>query len=321
MGKHCCSSCAEGKTCESKEKVFAGSFDLKRKVDKIFENQCNKQIPSHSAASVNARSMILQLTTDISNDKKVRGHDPKGCLRVSEEEWIASYWDGVPKKLCDYDTKAKWKELVNWLFPAREDGWYTKTMRGLHQRFYDVKPFKDNQNPTIDEIENWFLEVMNLLRELLSIEEKVVFKPKLSIISRISDELEYSSSLWNGCDNPCQLSNVAKSHCGMFWDPPEKCKDKYNEMESGYCEGTDFTYDSTEVMEGWYGINPYLPWSMIFITNFYDSFIKEGMYGSHVYPFLAKPEIGFSVWYTGLESAKYRVSHSGPASSLCGKVY
>jgi hypothetical protein len=290
--------------------------------DAAVTEACNTHIPSYSIISESATDMMNRMTKEMLTDPQVKNHSPDGFLRVEAREWEISKWTPkTPKKLCDHASGTKWKELVNWLFPVIDGVWYTKTMRGLRERFYEVKPFKDIKNPTVKEIENWFLETVNHLRALVGISDKVVLKPMLSIISRVSDELENRVDEWKDCSSKCSIGVSAKKHCGMFWKPVDPiCEEKYKKMRGNYCI-ENFEFNDEETMEGWYGVSPKMPWSNVFITNFHHSFMTEGLYGGHAYPFFAKNEIGFSVWIDRDGKYSYRVSHAGPASKICGKSF
>ena len=272
---------------------------------------CNVQTPSVTIYSPSPREMINDFTRVLNSSRHIISHDPDGSLLITSADWNNSKWDGVPKNPC----KVPLKELVDWLFPKYSSYPHSLTMRGLRELFYKVKPFKDNNNPTVEEIELWFVEVVNHLRRLLGIQEMVIAKPMLSIISRVSSELSYTSE-WNSCNNPC-VSKPDDTHCGMFWKPPESCASKYNTYKTGYCEGTDFSSNQANYWEGWYPLFDRLPWSLVFITHWRETMMTEGLDGVHVNPFLTQSEIGFTVWHTDKDT-HLRVSHSGPVQPpLC----
>lgn len=334
--KPCCSSCSKRHKCESENVKPQSPSDStvinKPKPDdgkpiepedprRVSESNpnCNLFLPSHTSHNgKSAREMINDFTIKL--NQKVSTHHPDGFSKVTKEQWDEAYWDGVKVyRLCDYSEDPKmWAEALNWIFPHRDEFFpYTKTMRGLYQLYEKVKPFKNEKFPTDHEVQLWFIEVVNLFRKLLGIGP---VKPKIGlfIYSVMSNELDFTN-VWDDCDNPCRSADADPDHCGYMWTPPEKCRERYNQYLTGYCAGSDTSYViNYGEIEGWYEMEDFIPWSVIFISHWYDVFTREGFWGGHAFPWLARSEIGFSIW-TSSYGVKMRVSHGGPVELLCKK--
>lgn len=98
--------------------------------------------------------------------------DPDGIFWIRPANWVKAEWDCVPIDHCKF-TRA---ETIKWMFPD------PNTMRGLRERFYQVNPFKDVRNPTVEEIDSWNVEVINHFRRLMGFANMV--KPSRALFLR-----------------------------------------------------------------------------------------------------------------------------------------
>ncbi len=94
-------------------------------------------------------------------------HDPRGNNLTKPTNWSIAHWDGVP-----FDMTGKTKEQIHkFLVPDYQNNKYA--IRGLEEFFYQRKPFQDNDNPTVAEIDTWNIEVIAHLRRVLGVKNTI----------------------------------------------------------------------------------------------------------------------------------------------------
>lgn len=83
--------------------------------------------------------------------------DPNKITWIPRRNWDLAWWDKTPMD----PINTPLNELRDFIFPS------PYTMRGLNQRFYEIRPFEDNTAPTVAEIDSWNVEVIKLFRDLV----------------------------------------------------------------------------------------------------------------------------------------------------------
>jgi hypothetical protein len=125
-------------------------------------------------------------------------------------------------------------------------------MRGLREVFYEIKPFVNNSNPTVVEIENWNVEVIRHFRRLLGFNESThpVKNDKCTYLKSGWAEERARTNHWsdkypgtlNGAAGPCTIPYSPNAHCGASFLPNSSDQAPYLEgiptcSETGGAEG------------------------------------------------------------------------------------
>lgn len=250
-----------------------------------------------------ASQMMVDMTAFSQAVPTVSSQDPDGIGWLSPTSWANSTWDGIP-----YDTTGKTKEQIcAFLRPS-----HVYVIRGLRERFYEVNPFVDNNNPTVDEIDKWNLEVIRHFRNLLGVTTPVSPNARLYLEARWADERKYTTG-WDAAYigatpgdrfGPCVgVPDIAGGHCGASFFPssvdraPYIAATPYSSDFGMYPELATYTarYSLTE---GISGANANVPWSIKFAYLIANWICSEGLTG-HPGPFVgpsAREEFGCS-WY------------------------
>lgn len=147
-------------------------------------------------------------------------HDPD----TDPTDWTGSEWDGIPFP-GNWETATK-EELCAFAFPLG----HGNAMLGLREKFYQLNPFADTNNPTVVEIEDWNIAVIEHFRSLFGIDTPIEKDRCLYVRALWADERKYTD-YWDtaypsGGGSPpgpiCCPSGVACStdaHCGDIFYP------------------------------------------------------------------------------------------------------
>jgi len=165
------------------------------------------------------------------------GHDPDSVPWIPAAAWQdpSTKWDGVPFDFCSYAPHG-WGDpvvmvpLCKFVFPG------AGIMRGLHDLYYNSVPipFADKYNPTIAEIDNWNIKVIQHFRDLIGFKQKVSADRCLFLRAQWSQEMAFSR-IWDAKypNDSCALPQNANTHCGGGWIP--NCADQAPYLNGGAC--------------------------------------------------------------------------------------
>lgn len=268
-------------------------------------------------AEQTASEMISTMTSISQAVGSVTSQDPDGVGWLTPTQWANSTWDGIP-----FDTDGKTKEEIC-AFLRPDNVW---TIRGLRERFYEVNPFADNENPTVTEIDNWNIEVIRHFRALLGNTIPVENDARLYLECRWADERKYTEA-WDTdypdtftctgattcigkSPGPCFLlgvpTDIAGGHCGAGFFPLDQTHRNvyinapaYNGDFISYPELDGYTNRRSQA-EGLSGANADVPWCLklpYVIANWICSEGLSGHPGPYVSPTNARQTFGCSWWY------------------------
>jgi hypothetical protein len=217
-------------------------------------------------------------------------HDPDGITWMGRDGWIP--WDGVttynPCKL----TK---QQLFDSIFPPPSR---VNSMRGIREVFYQVKPFANNSNPTVSEIENWNIEVIRHFRRLLGFNQTThpVRNDKCTYLKAAWAEERARTNYWSAkypgtpeSDvGPCTIPYSRNAHCGASFLPNPADQAPYLSANMGPCSAVGGA-------EGVSNIKTDIPWA-IFMGRIIGQFLASDGIGAHTGPFVGRELFG-SAWY------------------------
>jgi len=256
-----------------------------------------------------SRSDLVQYTPDQSNwtafqwkplaVSSITAHDPYSIGWIKKSTWDAAKWDGVPIDPCVLSRE----ELAAKICPTGD------TLLGLHEKFYEVNPFKDNVNPTKAEVDEWHRIAINHFRSLIGYTEpERQIKPDhcLMIQALWADQRHWTTdwdteypvdpSATSGCGKldsacgPCPQIGSQNGHCGASFIPSKEEQVPY--LPDGY----HFCPDGGGGAEGAFGASKSnIPWSIKFVRNLCHTIYAEGMSG-HSGPWFHREKFGFSFW-------------------------
>ena len=256
-------------------------------------------------------------SNEVSGGKQA--HDPDGILWLTPQLWKAAEWDCVPRNPCDYTRD----EMKKWLFPD------DNTMRGLRERFYEVKPFADNRNPTVAEIDSWNVEIVNHFRRLLGLTLMVVPDRKLFLRAQWGNEAyQVKRFVKNGtrvAEGVCPIGTT-NGHCGSTYFPycgPVDLPSTEPGQDHPFYRYPDEPFVCNKTIpagdEGVGNTPADLPWS-IKLTRLIAMFIGTDGFCSHTGPFLTSPKVGFGTIFWRKPKEKdmtiWRVKWSGPQAGF-----
>ena len=271
--------------------------------------------PGHGVPTYLTADQAVSHQTRVSQAvSSVSSQDPDGIGWLS---WSGTEWDGKPvdarnmtrKQLCEFLRPTKTKYVV----------------RGLRDKFYAVKPFADNRNPTVREIEDWNLVAINHIREMLGYPVQVKHDPRLYLEARWADERKFTRDWDNAypdamtcsggscigrAPGPCHDAggnrvDLASNHCGASFFPDPVDREPYI---SGAPYFGDFVkypelenYNSrVSKREAVSAVNTDLPWSIKVATMMTSFICGEGTTG-HAGSFLEREYVGihWHIWSDG----------------------
>lgn len=228
------------------------------------------------------------------------GHDPDGMLWITADQWKEAEWDGTP-----YNPELMtMKELMTTICP----NYPTPTVRGVRELFYKHNPFADNVHPTKAEVDNWHYILLNHLRALFGIEDRIEPDHCCFITATWGTEREkttkwdqnypssakpadYSSTeCWGPCNHPATDSGGCNGHCGGDFFPSDEDQAQY--LPDGLSSCGEDSW-SAECM---FGIPVTYPWSVRMLNSFCDVIETEGWWGGHMGPFWRRSKFGFDFY-------------------------
>jgi hypothetical protein len=272
---------------------------------------CPSMHPTHT--SVPGGKSQAQQVNDITayvNNKGFR-HDPDGIPWIPRSSWVA--WDGITTINPCTSTTAQIKAFV---FPPPGG---VHTMRGLRERFYEVNPFKDNQNPTVAEIEDWNIEIIRHFRRLLGFNQTThpVYNHKCTYLRAAWSEERARSNHWtatypgtlDSAAGPCTIPFSSNAHCGGGFILTPADQAPY------LCPANMAACTAQGGAEGIQSINTDIPWS-IKIGRIIGTFLNSDGIGAHTGPFIGREYFG-SAWYMTGGSTVFRGKWTGTLNSTC----
>jgi len=109
----------------------------------------------------------------------------------------------------------------------------TSNLIGIHALYDRLRPFEDENAPTVTEIDNWNLEVLRYFRRLIGNTAPFTYDQRLFLQARWADERKYSKK-WDSSypatksgAGPCPVGSGA--HCGWLFVP--NCIDQQPYLE------------------------------------------------------------------------------------------
>lgn len=275
---------------------------------------CPSFHPDATVPGKMSQADTVRAITQYTNNKGYR-HDPDGIPWISPGSWTP--WDGVTTINPCTSTK---QQLLNFIFPKPGGGSNINTMRGLRDLFYQVKPFADNQNPTVAEIENWNIEVIRHFRKLLGFSQAThpVSNHKCTYLKAAWAEERARSNHWttlypggtlDGSTGPCTIPFSSNAHCGggFILNPSEQLP--------YLCPNTMAPCTQTSGAEGVQNINTDIPWA-IKIGRIIGSYLNSDGIGAHTGPFVGREYFG-SAWYMDGGNTIARTKWSGNLAPTC----
>jgi len=215
-------------------------------------------------------------------------HDPDGVGWISADDWAAAEWDGTiynPSKM----TK---DEFVAAICPSVD------RVRGIREVFYKHKPFKDNNNPTKAEVDEWHRIAINHVRALIGYTspDRQVQKDHCMFARALWGDERKFTTMWDAeypgtvgsAEGPCQGSSNA--HCGASFIPALDDQAPY--LPEGH-PGCTAQAGAEGVFSG---PKSNIPWSIKWSRGLCNTLIAEGFWGGHVGPWFHREKFGFSFW-------------------------
>lgn len=285
--------------------------------------------------------MIRDTIKEIQKVPSVTSQDPDGIGWIRSSDWVP--WDGIPLDI--FNREPTKQQLCKFLAPKSRNA-----MRGLRERFYQVNPFKDVSNPTIEEIDAWNLEVIRHFRCLLGVTTPVWGDARLQLESRWADERKMTN-YWdvkypdkmncNGgsCqgwrDGPCgvapdNIKDVAGGHCGASFWPDKTDRDLYiaNAYNNDFVKYPELAVynERRSKAEGLNVINGDIPWSIKLSIIIMKWACDEGLKG-HTGPYVGdgritgKPDrthVGMSWWHLNTPGKGGQLGYRGKWASNRG---
>jgi len=215
-------------------------------------------------------------------------HAPDGVGWITEQQWESAKWDGTI-----YDpTKMTQQEFYKAIFP------YPDVVRGLREVFYQHNPFKDVNNPTKAEVDEWHRIAINHIRALVGYtsEERQVKKDHCMFARALWGDERMHTTMWDAkylgvegsAEGPCQESS--NPHCGASFLPDAADQAPY--LPTGHA--------ACSLQAGAEGITSApksnIPWSIKWVRAFGSYLGSEGFWGGHVGPWFHREKFGFSFW-------------------------
>jgi hypothetical protein len=274
---------------------------------------CPSLHPDATIPGKRSQADEVRAQTTYANNKGSR-HDPDGIPWITPGMWTP--WDGVTTINPCTSTK---QQLMDFIFPKPGGGSNVNTMRGLRELFYQVKPFADNQNPTVAEIENWNIEVIRHFRKLLGFSQAThpVSNHKCTYLRAAWAEERARSNYWttaypgtlDGKAGPCTIPYGPNEHCGASFLPSPADQAPY------LCPNTMAACTAMSGAEGVSSINTDIPWA-IKIGRIIGQYLGTDGIGAHTGPFVGREYFG-SAWFVNEGSTLARTKWSGNLAPTC----
>lgn len=274
---------------------------------------CPNYHPDATIPNKLSQADTVRAITAYVNSKGFR-HDPDGIPWIAQSMWVP--WDGVTTYNPCTSTNA---QLMAGIFPPPGG---VNTMRGLRELFYQVKPFADNSNPTVAEIENWNIETIRHFRRLLGFNQTThpVNNDKCTYLKAAWAEERARTNYWtsaypgtqDGASGPCTLPYSSNAHCGASFLPSPSDQIPY------LCPSSMPACTVTSGAEGIANHNTDIPWG-IKMSRIIGTYLASDGIGSHTGPFIGRSLFG-SAWYIVPDNPKslvVRTKWSGNLAPTC----
>lgn len=254
---------------------------------------------SSPAQMIREQTWLSQLVSNVSSQ------DPDGIGWITPSQWNNAIWDGTP---IDPTTLTK-AQLCAFIRP--NGNYYS--VRGLREHFYTVNPFADTTNPTVQEIEDWNLEVIRHFRNLFGNPAPVSNDARLYIECRWSDERK-STTVWDTKYPSGTCAGSTDSHCGESFFPDTTDRNEqiaqapYNNNTANYPELLNYNERASKSV-GIQGLSADIPWSIklgVVISRFICEEYLTGHPGPFINPTSAREHFGCSWWSTGGGQVRFR---------------
>lgn len=218
-----------------------------------------------------------------------KSHAPNDIGWISEQKWENARWDGTI-----YDpSKMTKKEFHKAIFP------YPDVVRGLREVYDAHKPFKDINNPTKAEVDEWHRICINHIRALVGYtsEDRQVKKDHCLFARALWGDERKFTTMWDAkypgkegsAYGPCQDSS--NGHCGATFVPDAEDRNPYLFVDYNSCKNTGTG------AEGIFSASKSnIPWSIKWARSLGSALAKEGFWGGHVGPWFHREKFGFSFW-------------------------
>jgi hypothetical protein len=215
-------------------------------------------------------------------------HDPDGVGWITEEQWANAKWDGTiynPSEMTQ-------EEFYKAIFP------YPDVVRGMREVFYENNPFKDVENPTKAEVDEWHRIAINHVRALVGYtsEDRQVKKDHCMFARALWGDQRMHTTMWDAkypgkegaAQGPCQ--NSSNAHCGATFVPDAADQVPYLPVDFVACTTTQGAEGITSAPKS------NIPWSIKWVRALGSYLGSEGFWGGHVGPWFHREEFGFSFW-------------------------
>ncbi|MGL5934609.1 MAG: hypothetical protein ACRCZI_03185 [Cetobacterium sp.] len=175
-------------------------------------------------------------------------------------------------------------------------------LKGLRDLFYSVKPFADVSNPTTGEIENWHVEVINLMRRMTKLRPTdfptIKKDANLFLAANFSDERR-ESNIWDTAypDKAC-TKPATDMHCGYTFFPSALDQQPYFEQDDQKAVAQSGEFFPTGTSEGVFNIGKDYNWSVKLAKIFYDTMQRESD-NWHMGPPFGRSSMGSSFYCKG----------------------
>jgi hypothetical protein len=245
--------------------------------------------PSYSPAGVSGQNCInSQSAAAVSAGNR---HDPAGVTFITQEQWDVAVWDGVTT----FDPNVMSGEQLYQAIWPNPFGPNIKAMLGLRQLYEEKNPFADVLSPTVQEIENWNVEVIKHLRVLLRydpIHYPLVKDPEMFYKAHWAME-RFRSTIWDTSYpanstpyyGPCV--GTTDSHCGASFVP--NCSDQV----PYYLDSNQVCITNDGVLEGMFMSRNDHPWC-VKLSIVLAGLVRSEHITGHMVPILSRTKIGMS---------------------------
>lgn len=283
--------------------------------------------PTYDPSGIRTGPKWVDRMSQISIEKGHKNHSPSGIKDITGDQWKKTIWDGNPKyKPSNICTLSK-EQMCEYAFPGG-------LMLGLKQEYERDPPFKDEMKPTMLEIEDWHIRVINHFRSLFGLKTKIQ-KDRCLYLRSLWAEQRNKTNHWDSkygtldtrpMYGPCFGKQPYNYHCGWVFVPD--CEDQKPYLTgnlAGQCcltpkdPGFDFG------AEGGLDISASTPWSFK-LANFIGGYLCKNGPTNHVGPFFHSTHVGMSFELLGDESFGYAraiwTGHGNEFEIDCGgKIY
>lgn len=249
---------------------------------------------------------IRKLTAKTLTDPNYTNHGPSGMTRYDQTKWNNVKWDGQKKHPCNLTNK----QLIDYAFPNGDC-----VMLGLREKYESLRPFADEKNPTVAEIDNWNFEVIRHFRSLWEIADKIPIEPSRELFLQAQWAKEYrDSNFWDSRYPPPGTPNCNKTqkimHCGGGFFP--KAED-----QTPYLDGGAPVTSNNVRSEGLGSVGVTIPWWLKLSCLIFNFVGSEGRTG-HPGPFWRRTCMGINFnCKENSDSVEVRIQNGCELAGLC----